>query len=421
MVLQSTRWLALGYFTYFFSYGIFLPFWSVWLKGIGLTPETIGLLLGAGLVARFLGSLLIAPRVSDPSRLIFALRVLALLTLLFAVAFWAGAHVAWLMLVMIGFNLFFSPLVPLTDALANTWQKQFPLDYGKVRLWGSVAFVIGSALTGKLVTMFDYRVILALLTLGVASMLLGFLIRPTIQPQGASRQQESTGWSAWLALVRQNWRFLACVCLLQGAHAAYYGFSAIYWQAAGYSVGRDNIHQQRIERDLQDRIADPQQCECGQYQWETVIEQRQQHGNGRNGSTQQYCVLTPEAAHEDTRRQRDNRKPEKDQQRNQIGPRIVQCKVLFDVVGRYVDDIDETHHEKAEKHGRQLGKVQFFAHKNQVSETAAAGCQLYGNSKLWIFRQGSAHTYEKIRENPLRDAIPHRQKELRRTAPTPRK
>ncbi len=112
------------------------------------------------------------------------------------------------MLVMIGFNLFFSPLVPLTDALANTWQKQFPLDYGKVRLWGSVAFVIGSALTGKLVTMFDYRVILALLTLGVASMLLGFLIRPTIQPQGASRQQESTGWSAWLALVRQNWRFL---------------------------------------------------------------------------------------------------------------------------------------------------------------------------------------------------------------------
>ena len=101
MVLQSTRWLALGYFTYFFSYGIFLPFWSVWLKGIGLTPETIGLLLGAGLVARFLGSLLIAPRVSDPSRLISALRVLALLTLLFAVAFWAGAHVAWLMLVMI--------------------------------------------------------------------------------------------------------------------------------------------------------------------------------------------------------------------------------------------------------------------------------------------------------------------------------
>lgn len=87
MVLHSTRWLALSYFTYFFSYGIFLPFWSVWLAGTGLTPETIGMLLGAGLVARFLGSLLIAPRVSDPARLISALRILALLVLLFALAF----------------------------------------------------------------------------------------------------------------------------------------------------------------------------------------------------------------------------------------------------------------------------------------------------------------------------------------------
>ncbi|EBF0666610.1 3-phenylpropionate MFS transporter [Salmonella enterica] len=203
MALHSTRWLALSYFTYFFSYGIFLPFWSVWLKGLGLTPETIGLLLGVGLVARFLGSLLIAPRVSDPSRLISALRVLALLTLVFALAFWAGTHVAWLMVVMVGFNLFFSPLVPLT---------------------------------GKLVSLYDYQAILALLTLGVASMLLGMLLRPSVPPQGESRQQESAGWPAWRTLVAQSWRFLACVCLLQGAHAAYYGFSAIYWQGAGYSA-----------------------------------------------------------------------------------------------------------------------------------------------------------------------------------------
>ena len=54
MVLHSTRWLALSYFTYFFSYGIFLPFWSVWLKGIGLTPESIGVLLGAGAVGNLI-------------------------------------------------------------------------------------------------------------------------------------------------------------------------------------------------------------------------------------------------------------------------------------------------------------------------------------------------------------------------------
>lgn len=236
MVLHSTRWLALSYFTYFFSYGIFLPFWSVWLSGLGLTPETIGMLLGAGLVSRFLGSLLIAPRVSDPSRLISSLRILALLTLLFALAFWIGHQVVWLMVIIVGFNLFFSPLVPLTDALANTWQKQITMDYGRVRLWGSIAFVIGSALTGKLVSLYDYRMILVMLSVGIASMLLGMLLKPSVQPQGESRQQEAAGLSAWVTLVRQSWRFLACVCLLQGAHAAYYGFSAIYWQEAGLFV-----------------------------------------------------------------------------------------------------------------------------------------------------------------------------------------
>ncbi len=236
MVLHSTRWLALSYFTYFFSYGIFLPFWSVWLAGVGLAPETIGLLLGSGLIARFLGSLLLAPRVTDPSRLVFALRLLALLTLFFVVAFWFGETSAWLLMVMVGFNLFFSPLVPLTDALAGTWQKQITMDYGRVRLWGSLAFVIGSAITGKLVSVFSYQAILVLLSIGVASMLIGMLLRPEVMPQGESRQKEAAGWQAWKTLVFSSWRFLACVSLLQGAHAAYYGFSAIYWQGAGYSA-----------------------------------------------------------------------------------------------------------------------------------------------------------------------------------------
>ena len=236
MVVQSTLWLALSYFTYFFSYGIFLPFWSLWLEGVGLPPETIGMLLGAGLVARFLGSLLLAPRVTNPFRLVFALRMLALLSLVFMVAFWLGQTSAWLLIVMIGFNLFFSPLVPLTDALAGTWQRQFPLDYGRVRLWGSLAFVIGSAVTGKLVSEFSYQAILVLMSVGVASMLIGMMFRPSIMPEGKIARQDTVGWSAWKSLIVGDWRFLACVTLLQGAHAAYYAFSAIYWQEAGYSA-----------------------------------------------------------------------------------------------------------------------------------------------------------------------------------------
>jgi len=237
MVLQSTRWLALSYFTYFFSYGIFLPFWGVWLKGEGIPPETIGILLGAGLVARFLGSLLIAPRVKDPSHLVTALRLLALLTLAFAIGFCFGNGWGWLMLVIAGFNLFFSPLVPLTDALAATWQKQITMDYGRVRLWGSLAFVIGSALTGQMVSVWGHNAILYSLIISILAMLLGMMLKPSVMPQGEARSHSEADRSLWEMLNEGPvWRFLLCVTLLQGAHAGYYSFGSIYWQEAGYSA-----------------------------------------------------------------------------------------------------------------------------------------------------------------------------------------
>ncbi|CAI0705203.1 Probable 3-phenylpropionic acid transporter [Serratia liquefaciens] len=237
MVLQSTRWLALSYFTYFFSYGIFLPFWGVWLKGEGIPPETIGILLGAGLVARFLGSLLIAPRVKDPSHLVTALRLLALLTLAFAIGFCFGNGWGWLMLVIAGFNLFFSPLVPLTDALAATWQKQITMDYGRVRLWGSLAFVIGSALTGQMVSVWGHNAILYSLIISILAMLLGMMLKPSVMPQGEARSHSEADRSLWEMLKEGPvWRFLLSVTLLQGAHAGYYSFGSIYWQEAGYSA-----------------------------------------------------------------------------------------------------------------------------------------------------------------------------------------
>ncbi|MEC5343043.1 3-phenylpropionate MFS transporter [Brenneria populi] len=238
MILKSTYWLALSYFTYFFCYGVFLPFWSDWLKGEGLAAESIGLLLGAGLVARFVGSLTITPSVKNSARLIFALRGLGLLALAFSVGFWLGDAWLWLLLVMVGFNLFFAPLVPLTDALAAVWQRQIAMDYGKVRVWGSIAFVIGSAVTGELVDIWGHPAILAILSAGLAAMVLGMLLRPSVMPTASVSCARSAAVTPWRRLLREPavWRFLLCVSLLQGAHAAYYGFSVIYWKGEGYSA-----------------------------------------------------------------------------------------------------------------------------------------------------------------------------------------
>lgn len=237
-MLPSAGWLGLSYFTYFFSFGIFLPFWSLWLQGEGISPESIGLLLGAGMIARFLGSLFIAPAVKKTSQLITALRLIALLALICSIAFSFGTAWAWLLVVMAGFSLFYGPLIPLTDALAATWQRQVGLDYGKVRLWGSMAFVIGSAVTGEVVNAFGHKAIMYCLWAGLAAMLVGMLLRPRHMPQDAPKDSAVQDTTPWKILLKEApvWRFLLCAALLQGAHAGYYGFSTIYWQEAGYSA-----------------------------------------------------------------------------------------------------------------------------------------------------------------------------------------
>ncbi|PHM46252.1 3-phenylpropionic acid transporter [Xenorhabdus mauleonii] len=266
MSVPSTFWLGLSYFTYFFSFGIFLPFWSVWLKGEGIEPSMIGVLLGAGMIARFLGSLFISPMVKDPSKLIKALRTLSLLALFFAIGFAMNSYWVWLFFIIACFNLFFSPLIPLSDALAGTWQKQFSFDYGKVRVWGSIAFVISSSLTGILMSSngidlsissldigwnisFDglnnwigsnlfgtHHIILAFLIFSVAGMLLGMMLKPAIMPAGKVKSANTNAVSfKQLLSERSVWQFLICVTLLQAAHAGYYSFGSIYWESAGYS------------------------------------------------------------------------------------------------------------------------------------------------------------------------------------------
>lgn len=236
MVIPSTRWLAIDYFTYFFAYSIFLPFWSVWLQGEGIDAEMIGVLLGVGLAARFLGAMFITPLVKEPSKLITALRLLAGLSLIFSVGFALGSHWAWLLFVMVGFNLFFAPMVPLGDSLAGTWQKQFTFDYGKIRVWGSIAFIIGSSLMGYLAGVWGNKAIMVALIVSCLALLLGAMMKPAIMPMGAAKIEGGNKVTFKQLIADKNVvRFLICVTLLQGAHAAYYGFASLFWKEAGYS------------------------------------------------------------------------------------------------------------------------------------------------------------------------------------------
>jgi PPP family 3-phenylpropionic acid transporter len=109
------------------------------------------------------------------------------------------------------------------------------LDYGRTRLWGSIAFIAGSTVVGYLVAQFGTDMILYTALAGVFVSLILAMRNPNLMPVTQSEQHQVRPKLGALMRERSVMKFLALMALLQGSHAAYYSFSAIYWKEAGHS------------------------------------------------------------------------------------------------------------------------------------------------------------------------------------------
>ncbi len=232
--MRPFSWLSLFLIAIYFVYGAYVPFWSLWLESKGLSAEQIGLLIGLGLGIRFAGNLLIMGRANRASLLIPTCRYLAVLSLLCYLGFyWVDSFWALLALMLLA-NFIYPTLLPLSEALAARMMLQVKLDYGKVRLWGSAAFIVGSTLVGALVQHYGASWVLHAMILGLL-LLTGLSWLPMAPaPQDAPSSGNKIGFRSLLT-DRSFLIFLLVVSLLQGSHAAYYGFSALYWKAHGYA------------------------------------------------------------------------------------------------------------------------------------------------------------------------------------------
>lgn len=169
--MPAFSWLALFFGAFYFVYGAYLPFWSLWLEGIGVSTEQIGLLLGVGMAIRFAGNLMVMGRVKGAGQLLPVTRLLCLLSLLAFLGFYLGHSLWWLVVLTLVANFIYPTLMPMGEALATRMVVQTHLDYGKVRLCGSFAFIVASTLVGALVGNFGSDWVLHTMVAGLLIML----------------------------------------------------------------------------------------------------------------------------------------------------------------------------------------------------------------------------------------------------------
>ncbi len=226
----ATR-LAVFYGTMFGMMGTHLPFFTVWLKAVGIDAFWIGVITAVPPVTRFT----VLPFVTALAERRHALRG-AIVVTGFATAFWfyivGTQHQPVLVFLAYAVTCcLWTPMVPLTDAYALRGVARYGLNYGPLRLWGSAAFVAGALVCGLLVDVIAAKnLIWVIASVAALGAFVGLGLQPMGKPKSVTHIQHGAG-----ALLRDR-GFLAIIvtsALIQGSHAAYYIFASIAWQQAG--------------------------------------------------------------------------------------------------------------------------------------------------------------------------------------------
>lgn len=224
--------LAFYYAAVFGLIGIQLPFWPVWLESRGLNAAEIGLFFSAALWVKTISNPLIGGAVDRtgerrrPMILFAALSLAGYALYPFAQGFWQ------ILVIGMAVGATLSALMPLGESLTMRLTYERGMDYGRIRLWGSIAFILGAFGAGSFLEGREPDTVLWLLLAMLAILLLSCTSVPDHrQPKPAGR-----GFPV-LALLRkpQFALFIAACGMLQASHAVYYGFATLHWRAAGIS------------------------------------------------------------------------------------------------------------------------------------------------------------------------------------------
>ncbi len=229
--------MALLYSVFFAFVGLMLPFFPVWMKDRGLSETEIATVLALPMLVRIFTSGAIsayADRMQERANLMIVLMTGSALTLcLFLVSsqFWPILAISLLL------ALFSHPLQPVMDSITLLGVRRHGHDYGRIRLWGSVVFIIANLVGGVVLAQSGSGTVMVLI---VAAAFAGVALSPATPRLGPSQlsgeKNQHSNASAWKLIQNQRFMLITIGCgIVQGTHAMVYAFGSIHWGFLGYS------------------------------------------------------------------------------------------------------------------------------------------------------------------------------------------
>lgn len=230
---RSGAFLGGAYFlTFFAAGGVTYPYYNLFYQAAGMSNQQIGVLAALPTIMTVVAAPLwagLADRLNLHRILLPGMLVGTLLPALLmpaATQFWTLA------ILILAFNMFSAPTIPLAENAVITILGDKTDRYGNLRLWGAVGFGLSSWAMGYLAgwwgltSMWWVYIALMLPTIAVAIRLP--MPRRTITPNYLSSLRQ-------IAHNRRWWGFLGAILLVGTGYAMYDNFFAIHMKAQGAS------------------------------------------------------------------------------------------------------------------------------------------------------------------------------------------
>ncbi len=232
--------LSVFYGAIFIHVGFFMPFFSVWLKSTKLESLEISIILATPLFMRVVFTPLISfisDRSGNHARTIqfLAWGTLFSLSLLFITKGFFQ-----ILIVSAIFSIFWTSVMPLAEAVAMKGVRNEGLDYGRMRLWGSLTFICASSFGGIVIAKYGPASALWLFAFAALTVLCASYTLPS----AASRNENNGAVLAEPVQIRHLFEickspvflfFLIGASTIQASHAVLYGFGSIHWKNLGIS------------------------------------------------------------------------------------------------------------------------------------------------------------------------------------------
>ena len=224
--------LSSFYFAYYMFVGAFVPYWGLYLKSVNFSAVEIGILLSLFQVSRIFSPSFWGWLADHTNRRVAWIKLTALLGLLGYIGVFFGTSFIWLFFVMAALSVFTSSTLPLAEAVTMAHIEPANQPYGRIRVWGSIGFIVAAVGLGVLLDYSKIHSLLWFLLVVQASLFtLSFYIpEPHVPPHHTDHL------SIWKIVRRPEvLSLLVGCCLMVSAHSVYYSFYSIYLETHGYS------------------------------------------------------------------------------------------------------------------------------------------------------------------------------------------